>query len=113
MLNNFTTSTPNPAAVDFNLYFSPLGAARSRWVWNRVHYSGYSNYRAATGLDAHSPFADPRFVSTRTPPDFNPRPGSPAIGAGTDLGAAVLGTVDFAGNPRVVGGRVDIGAYQN
>jgi hypothetical protein len=113
MINNFTTSSPNPAAVDFNLYFSPLGAAKSRWVWNRVQFSAYSNYQAATGLDAHSPFADPRFAATGASPDFNLMPGSPAIGAGTtDLGA-VLGTVDFAGNPRVVGGRVDIGAFQN
>jgi hypothetical protein len=38
--------------------------------------------------------------------------GSPAIGAGTNLGAAVVGTVDFAGNPRVQNGAISIGAYE-
>jgi hypothetical protein len=113
MINNFTTSEAHPAAVDHNLYDSPIGATQSVWVWDGVNFQGYAKYQAATGLDAHSPFADPRFVSTGTPPNFNLMPGSPAEGAGIDLGAAVLGTVDFAGNPRVTGGKVDIGAYQH
>ena len=113
MINNFTTSEAKPAAVDYNLYDSPIGAAQSMWQWDRVLYVGYAKYRAATGLDHHSPFVDPLFVSTGTPPDFNLMPGSPAEGAGIDLGPTVLGTVDFAGNPRVTGGKVDIGAFQH
>ena len=113
IINNFTTSTANPAVVDYNLYHSPVGVGKSVWQWDGVSYQGYAKYRAATGLDAHSPFADPRFVSTGTPPDFRLMLGSPAEGAGTDLGAAMLGRVDFAGNPRVSGGKVDIGAYQH
>jgi hypothetical protein len=113
MIHNEPISKANPAAVDFNLYDSPIGAAKSAWQWRGVAYLGYARYRAATRLDAHSPFADPRFVSTGASPNFTLRPGSPAEGAGTDLGAAVLGSVDFAGNPRVAGGKVDIGAYQH
>ena len=113
MINNFTNSEAKPAAVDYNLYDSPIGAAQSMWQWDRILYVGYAKYRAATGLDHHSPFADPLFVSTGTPPDFNLMPGSPAEGAGIDLGPTVLGTVDFAGNPRVTGGKVDIGACQH
>lgn len=37
--------------------------------------------------------------------------GSPTIGAGDP--AAAVGTTDVAGLPRIVGGRVDIGAYQD
>jgi hypothetical protein len=113
MINNFTTSEANPAVVDHNLYDSSAGAAASVWIWDGVSHQGFAKYRAATGLDAHSRFADPRFVSTGTPPDFRLMRGSPAEGAGTDLGAAMLGRVDFAGNPRVSGGKVDIGAYQH
>jgi hypothetical protein len=113
MIHNFTTSEAKPAAVDYDLYYSTLGAVQSKWQWDRVLYVGFAKYRAATGLDHHSPFADPRFVSTGTPPNFNLQPGSPALGAGTDLGPTVLGTVDFAGNPRITGGKVDIGAYQH
>jgi hypothetical protein len=113
MINNFTTSEAKPAAVDHNLYDSPAGAAGSVWVWEGVSHQGFAKYRTATELDAHSRFADPRFVSTGTPPNFNLMPGSPAEGAGIDLGPAVLGAVDFAGNPRINGGKVDIGAYQD
>jgi hypothetical protein len=113
MVNAFTRSAAAPEAVDDNLYFSPRGAARSVWVWNGVRHVGYAAYRAATGLDAHSPpFADPRFAATGTPPDLVPLPGSPALGAGRDLGPAVLGNFDFAGNPRISAGGVDLGAYQ-
>jgi hypothetical protein len=28
------------------------------------------------------------------------------------LGSSVNGTVDFAGNPRIVNGQINIGAYQ-
>jgi hypothetical protein len=42
--------------------------------------------------------------------DFREAPGSPTIGAGA-VGSD-LGPLDLAGNPRVVDGKVDIGAYQ-
>jgi len=112
-INHYTASPLPPAIVDYNLYFSTAGAASSEWIWRGATYLGYQRYRTATGLDGHSPpFSNPRFNSIANPPKFDLQTGSPAIGAGTNLGAAIVGTADFAGNPRVVGGLINLGAYQ-
>jgi hypothetical protein len=44
-------------------------------------------------------------------PNLDVQAGSPALGAGTDLGS-VVGLVDAIGNPRVVHGTISIGAYE-
>lgn len=53
--------------------------------------------------------ADPMFRAPGTS-DYRSAPGSPAIDAGSTVEA--VGTLDFLGKPRVVGGIVDIGAYE-
>jgi hypothetical protein len=108
-VHNFTTTEADPAALDYNLYYG-VGATVV-FQWNKVKYKGFSKYQAATGQDAHSLFADPLFIST-TLPNLDVQASSPALGAGSDLGAAVVGTVDVVGNPRVVDGTISIGAYQ-
>ncbi len=112
LLNSYTTSEAMPATLDYNLYFSPKSAASSVWIWNK-HAYGFAAYQAASGQDAHSRFADPDFTQTAVPPLLTLQPGSPALGAGTDLGAAVEGDVDFAGQPRAPGGVISVGAYAN
>ena len=94
-------------------YYSKAGAANGNWTWEGKNYTGYDNYRKKTGLDTDSPpFSDPRFISTGNPPDLDIQPTSPAVNAGTNLGENVVGTVDFAGNPRVQNGLINIGAYE-
>ncbi len=111
LVNDFTTSTPDPATLDFNLYFSAAGA-QSQWNWQKHFYTGFASYRAATGQDVHSPaFSDPDFVSLVTP-DLDVTAASPARGAGVLLDASVLGAFDFAGNPRFKSGLVTLGAYE-
>jgi hypothetical protein len=113
LINDFTRSEPDPATVDYNLYFSNVGSANSEWIWQGKAYFGYQNYRNATGNDSHSPpFSNPDFISTANPPDLDLQSDSPAIGVGINLGAAIVGTVDFAGNPRVVKGLINLGAYE-
>jgi hypothetical protein len=54
-LNNFTSTPLDPATVDYNLYYSTVGAANGLWVWEGKTYTGYSTYRSDTGLDPQSP----------------------------------------------------------
>jgi hypothetical protein len=111
MVNNYTSSTSNPADVDYNLYFSPLNASNATWVWVGKTHTGFTAYQAATGKDNASNYADPLFVSTNTP-DLHVQTNSRAVNAGINLGTAIVGTADFAGNPRVQGSNIDIGAYE-
>ena len=114
LINDFTTSVPNPASLDHNLYFATVGAASSAWDWQGKFITGYSNYQAASGQDAHSPFADPQFDNISTlPPNLDVMSTSPAVNAGTNLGVNTVGVLDFGGNPRVNGsGQINIGAYE-
>src|SRR4029079_17629991 len=67
---------------------------------------------------APSPGADGRWATKAQPSpdddygDLRLRPGSPAVDAG-DTSAVPAGiTTDLAGAPRVQGGAVDVGAYE-
>jgi hypothetical protein len=110
LVNNFTKSEPNPVDIDYNVYYSSAGSS-SQWIWNGKTYTGFSSYQSGTGKDGHSYFADPQFVSTSTP-DLHVKSTSPAVNNGINLGPAIVGTVDYAGNPRVQGSNIDIGAYE-
>jgi hypothetical protein len=110
-VNSYTNNTANPADMDYNLYDSPSGATQTTFVWVKKTYNGITAYQTATGKDPHSNFADPKFVNPTTP-DLHVQSTSPAINAGINLGATVEGSLDFAGNPRVQGSNIDIGAYE-
>jgi len=108
--NNYTNSESNPVDVDYNLYYS-TDAADAQWIWNGKTYTGFAKYQSGAGKDAHSNFANPQFLSLTTP-NLEVASGSPAINTGVVLGSSVNGTVDFAGNPRIVNGQINMGAYQ-
>ncbi len=100
----------NPVAkLDYNLYFAPNG--NNSWQWNNVSYDTFSAYQAGSKNDMHSPFGDPQFLSLAVP-NLWVSSTSLAIDAGVNLGLAVIGPVDLAGFNRLLGGIIDIGAYQ-
>jgi len=66
---------------------------------------------ASPFTEAHSLNTDPQFVSVATP-DLHVKSSSPAVNAGINLGSSVVGTLDVAGNPRVQGANIDLGAYE-
>jgi hypothetical protein len=112
LLYAYTGDTPAPIVLDDNLFYSDAGAGGSSWVWLGTEYASFANYRAASGQDAHSLFAAPQFTDPAVP-DLRPLTGSPAIDAGSNPGAAIVGAIDFAGSPRVTGAQIDIGAYEH
>jgi hypothetical protein len=80
----------NPGTANYNLYFG-----------------------GGTGPGANSVTLNPLFNNALAG-DFSLQPTSPAINAGDpSTSATVVGAVDFAGNPRILGGRIDIGAYSS
>jgi hypothetical protein len=80
------------------------------WDPGNVDYNGY--FGGGTGPGAHALTLDPLFTNASIG-DFTLQPTSPAINAGDpNTSATVVGAVDFAGNPRILGGRIDIGAYE-
>jgi len=111
-VNNFTKSVASPVALNYNLYFSSLSASAARFVWNGQSLAGIAAYQSASGQDANTSYANPVFDSTGSPPNLDIQPGSPAIGAGFNLGPTVEGPDDFAGNPWPATGPINIGAYE-
>ena len=113
-VNNFTSTGATAATLNNNLYYSTAGATTAQFRWAGKLYKSYAAWHNATapGLpqDAQSAFANPLFQNQATF-NFDLAPDSPAFGAGADLGA-LLGAVDFVGNPRVVNNAVTVGAYQ-
>ncbi len=73
-------------------------------------YLDYSGGTEHSIKGENSVEANPEFSNINSY-NFNLLPGSPAINAGTNAGWTSEST-DFAGNPRVIGSAVDIGAYE-
>ena len=111
MVNNYTNSTPSPAALDYNLYDSTANAGSTTWLWVGKTYSGFTAYQIGSAQDSHSTYADPLFVNG-TSPDLHVQAASRAVNAGINLGTGVVGAVDYAGHARVQGSNIDIGAYE-
>ena len=114
LLYDYTSSEAHPATLDYNLYYSTVGAGSSLWDWQGKTITGFSAYKTASGQDGHSLFADPLYDNISTAPyNLDVASGSPAINAGTNLGVNTVGVLDYAGNPRVnANGQINIGAYE-
>jgi hypothetical protein len=108
---NISPQTGN--TIDYNDWFTEGGNASDITVnWRNKSYSSFSDYKTNTGQDAHSFFKDPLYTSAGTTPDLHVKTGSPCLGAGNPSWITDSGEKDFDGNPRVVNGAVDMGAYQ-
>jgi hypothetical protein len=75
--------------------------------------AGYNLYAGGgTGPGNNNVTSDPQFVNASSG-NFSLQSTSPAINAGDPSSStAVIGTLDFSGNPRIVNGQINIGAYE-
>jgi hypothetical protein len=81
--------------------------------WNPGN-AGYNLYAGGggTGPGNNNVTSDPLFVNASSG-NLSLQSASPAINAGNPSSSTTfVGTVDFSGNPRIVGGQIDIGAYE-
>ena len=106
---NFATNTGGGAATGqlYNCisYSNPAAGGGA-------NYTGTDLFYCCTTPDPGGPgniTGDPMFVDA-TSGDFRLVPGSPAMDAGAN--AYMQGASDLAGNPRLSGARVDMGAYE-
>ena len=111
LLNDYTSSTPSPCVLNYNVYYAISGSSNSTFVWQHVTHTTYATYLSASAQDSKSSFADPKLVNLTTP-DLHVLSSSPAVNKGINLGSSIVGTADYAGNSRVRGANIDIGAYE-
>jgi hypothetical protein len=106
--------------ADYNLYYrdntAPIFFLRGtsfNGITGNHDYATIASFTQATRLEAHSIFINPGFINASLN-DFRLANTSLAINKG-DLvyDANFSGSTDFSGNPRKLGGRTDIGAYEN
>jgi len=101
--------TAGANTLNYNLYFSPDGPGRVRFAWGGPAVSGFGAFRAASGQEAASVFANP-LLDKPGKTDAHVLATSPAVNAGDPLFTGAVGEADVDNQPRVLGGRVDIGA---
>ncbi|HMO64923.1 MAG TPA: choice-of-anchor Q domain-containing protein, partial [Verrucomicrobiota bacterium] len=116
-----TASGPNAVTVANSLFLGPgpfLGQRGSGTPAACTH-NLFWPLRSGTGVAEEQLAAFGNLVADpRLPGDFPALlaglpPGSPAVNAGSDDHAAQAGELDFSGQPRQQGGRVDIGAHES
>jgi hypothetical protein len=97
---------------DYNIFFTLSGTSgNAEFSLNGNSYTGFSNYKSGTGMDAHSTFQNPLLVSNSiTATDVHLSSSSPAKNAGNPSLVAGAVETDMDGEARINNTVVDIGA---
>jgi hypothetical protein len=118
------TATGGGNLIDHNLYYT---TGTTAWLWNKVNGDStttFAGWQSVSGGDAHSiNGVDPQLADT-VRPDLHIRGTSPVKNAGILVpaerrsasaspgAAAIHGTTDIDGHPRIVHNKISIGAQQ-
>ncbi len=98
--------------LDYNLYYCSAGLQLIQFQWMGGAYTGFSTYtNSVTGVEEHSYGTDPGLENS-SGLDFHLTSDSAAIESGNPAYLPGISVTDYEGNPRVLNGRVDIGAYE-
>jgi len=96
-------------SFDNNIYF--CDSTPVMFQWKGTDYNSFSTYKtAANPNEANSLFVNPQFLDAALN-NFYLLSNSPAINSGANLNWT-SSDIDFAGNPRIIDSKVDIGAYE-
>jgi hypothetical protein len=107
-----STYVPTGLVLNYNVWFTGY-SSNAQFNWGKAVYSSFSAYCSATKEDSNSIYADPQFRNTSVlPSGLGISKNSPAVDKGNPLFVAGTNEFDMGGNPRVMSGRVDIGAYE-
>jgi hypothetical protein len=110
-LTSFTDTPSARVDSDYNLFYTTAPYVNApHFVVNNVLYQSFLAYQQATGHDAHSLYADPKFVTSSPviPSDFSIQVSSPGI----DKAQLVAVTKDYAKTSIPQGLSPDIGAFE-
>lgn len=104
---SFTTGM----TINYNNFYSPeTNTGGLKFVRTGLDLLDYNGFKAL-GYEANGVSIDPQFENPTLPhPELHLKITSPLINVGS---AFVNGTVDFDGNGRKIGSKVDIGAYES
>ena len=112
--NEYKENTGN--VVDYNIYYADVADSNCYWTWKLDPIKGFANYKSKTGNDKNSLFVNPGFKNAQGK-DFSLQSTSPAINIGdpsfvSKKASDGIAETDMAGNARVIGARIDCGAYE-
>ena len=96
---------------NFNCIYTPSGNPDDINIyWRELSFDTLEDFQLEIGQDLNSIFADPQWMNSS--PDFGLATVSPCLNTGNPMLIVSPGELDFAGNPRLSGQAVDIGAFE-
>jgi hypothetical protein len=112
-IGNWTASGTSKNEIDYNTYYSlsgPTSANICHWMWKGTYRQGFGAWKALSGQDAHSIFADPKFTALTGSLNLHIAATSGARDKGDPGFLAPTGELDIDGQARVTDGKCDCGA---
>ena len=113
-IGNWTSVGNKGNVIDWNVYYSPSASkalSASQWMWQGNYRLGFGAWKALSGADANSTFADPKFRSlSATSPDFHLTEGSAARDRFDPAFLLSADLLDIDGHIRSLDGKPDAGA---
>ncbi|HTA82235.1 MAG TPA: choice-of-anchor Q domain-containing protein [Bacteroidia bacterium] len=114
LLDIETISPQTNNTFSYNCWYTPNNDSTNISVqWDNNSYSTFNSYRVGESQEKGSQYNNPLVISATLPtPNLSLTGGSPCYDKGDPATVISSGETDFAGNPRIIAGRIDQGAYE-
>ncbi len=111
-VDNISPQTGNK--FNYNCWFTPSNNANNITVnWRNQTYNTFASYKTGTSLEANSMYNNPGLTNAVLPaPDLHLLSSSVCIDAGNSGTVISNGETDYEGKGRVIGVKIDIGAFE-